>query len=73
MMWQTFSGLSLLFLAGVSVSAKGLRYDQGSAQASHAQTPCVVPGKFIVEFQSGTSDGGNVSYKPGIGHEMEDT
>ena len=64
MMWQTLSGLSLLSLASVSVSAtKGFRYDQGPAQAND-QIPSIVPGKFIVEFQDGAGDnfhGGSVS------------
>ena len=64
MMWQTLYGLSLLSLTSVSVSAKGLRYDQGPTQANSAQIPFIVPGKFIVEFQDGAEDnfrGENVS------------
>lgn len=67
MMWPIVSGLSLLSLAAsVSVTASGLRYDGGPAQATGTQIPSIVPGKFIVEFQEGSGNnlrGGNVSLR----------
>lgn len=49
----------LFSFIGISVSVEGSRYDEKKTGLKNSQ---IVPGKFIVEFHPGNSDGHNVCW-----------